>query len=90
MLFYIQWLPVSGVGSEVRIYKNVLHKSLLGMQLDIDKQLHQRLSERAEKMGFDSTEEYCVTILETVINELEEENANNEVQSRLEDLGYLE
>ena len=60
------------------------------MQLDIDKQLHRRLSERAEKMGFDSTEEYCVTILETVISELEEENANDEVQNRLEDLGYLE
>ena len=60
------------------------------MQLDIDKQLHQRLSERAKKVGFDSTEEYCVTILETVINELEEENANDEVQNRLEDLGYLE
>jgi hypothetical protein len=60
------------------------------MRLDIDKHLHQRLSERAEKMGFDSTEEYCVTILETVINELEEENTNDEVQSRLEDLGYLE
>jgi hypothetical protein len=59
------------------------------MQLDIDKQLHQRLSERAEKMGFDSTEEYCVTILEIVIDELEEENAHDDVQSRLEDLGYL-
>ena len=60
------------------------------MQLDIDEQLHQRLSERAEKMGFNSTEEYCMTILETVISELEEENADDEVQNRLEDLGYLE
>ncbi|PSP77576.1 hypothetical protein BRC88_13040 [Halobacteriales archaeon QS_4_69_225] len=60
------------------------------MQLDIDKQLQQRLSERAEKMGFDSTEKYCVIILETVIDELEEEDAADDVQDRLEDLGYLE
>ena len=60
------------------------------MQLDIDKQLHRRLSERAEKMGFDSTEEYCLTVLETVMNELEDSDADAGVQNRLEDLGYLE
>jgi len=60
------------------------------MELDINKQLNAKLSNRADKMGFESTEEYCIMILETVINELEEENADDEVQNRLEDLGYLE
>ena len=60
------------------------------MQLDIDEQLRNKLSKRADKVGFDSTEEYCVTVLETVINELESENADNDVEKRLEDLGYLE
>ena len=60
------------------------------MQLDIDEQLHERLANRADKMGFDSTEEYCLIVLETVMNELENNDADAEVQNRLEDLGYLE
>jgi len=62
------------------------------MKLDVDKQLYDRLSNRAEKKGFDSAEEYSITILETVLDELEEDEdqASGDVQSRLEDLGYLE
>jgi hypothetical protein len=60
------------------------------MQLDIDEQLQERLANRADKMGFDSTEEYCMTVLETVMNELENGDTDAEVQNRLEDLGYLE
>jgi hypothetical protein len=60
------------------------------MQLDIDKQLYDRLANRADKMGFDSTEKYCLTVLETVMNELEDDDTDAEVQNRLEDLGYLE
>jgi len=60
------------------------------MQLDIDEELHDRLATRADKKGFDSTEAYCIVVLETVMKELEDQDANAEVQNRLEDLGYLE
>lgn len=66
------------------------------MQLDIDDELYERLRKRAERQGFASAEEYSIIILETVLDELEnieDDNdigSNNDVQSRLEDLGYLD
>jgi len=60
------------------------------MQIQIDNELRERLSRRANKIGFDSTEEYAIIILETVVDELEETDAEGDVESRLEDLGYLQ
>jgi len=63
------------------------------ISLEIDDSLHRVLERRAEENGFDSTEEYCRTILSTVVEELEkgdtETDAGDEVEERLEDLGYL-
>ena len=60
------------------------------MQIQIDNELRERLSRRANKIGFDSTEKYAIIILETVVDELEETDAEGDVESRLEDLGYLQ
>lgn len=59
------------------------------MQLDVDDQLYDSLSQRAREKGFDSAEEYSIVVLETVIDELESQNPEEEVQNRLQDLGYL-
>jgi len=63
----------------------------LGMQLDLelDDDLYAALDTRAKNNNFESTEEYCRTVLEIVIDELEQEPTSNEVEDRLEDLGYL-
>ena len=60
------------------------------MQLDIDDQLYDSLSQRAQEKGFDSAEEYSIVILKTVIDELDSQASNEDVQTRLQDLGYLE
>lgn len=57
------------------------------MELDIDDDLHRKLRRRADAKGFESAEEYSVTVLRTVIAELEDESPD--VEDRLEDLGYL-
>lgn len=64
------------------------------LDLSIDSTLHKKLSTRAEKMGFESAEEYSKVVLHTVINELEtsdnsETQNNSDVKDRLEDLGYM-
>lgn len=57
--------------------------------LDVDERLYERLSERAERHGFESTEAYSTIVLETVLAELEGSERTGEVEQRLEDLGYL-
>jgi len=61
------------------------------LNLEIDDDLSRVLERRAEENGFESTEEYCQTVLRTVVEELEKEEseAGDEVEERLEDLGYL-
>lgn len=61
----------------------------MDLTLELDEDLYGALERRAENNGFDSTEEYCRTILRTVIEELEEDVADDAVEERLEDLGYL-
>lgn len=58
------------------------------MEIQLDKDTRERLVRRAEQNGFDSTEEYIKTILQVVIEELEDQHTDT-VQHRLEDLGYL-
>lgn len=60
------------------------------MQVEIDEELQERLSQRAERFGFNSTEDYVITVLQTVVDELEETGTSDDIQDRLEDLGYLE
>lgn len=62
-----------------------------GMELtvDVDAAIHDSLTRRAEKNGFESTEAYCETILELVVEELEGDQRSEQVEQRLEDLGYL-
>ncbi len=60
------------------------------LNLEINDDLGRVLERRAKDNGFQSTEEYCCTILKTVVEELEEgADTPNEVEERLEDLGYL-
>lgn len=61
------------------------------LNLEIDDDLIRVLERRAEENGFESTEEYCRTILSAVVEELEKKDteAGDEVEERLEDLGYL-
>lgn len=59
------------------------------LRLDIDPYLHERLSDRAEQHGFESTERYSEAILEAVIDELEGDDRDEDVKEHLEDLGYL-
>lgn len=59
------------------------------LTLTVSEDLHRSLARRAEEHGFGSTEEYCETVLELVVEELEREGAGDEVEDRLEDLGYL-
>jgi len=58
------------------------------MKLAIDDELYERLERRATEIGFESAEEYSVVVLQTVIEELDEERDGG-VEDRLEDLGYL-
>lgn len=59
------------------------------LRLDINEDIYERLATRAERYGFESTEAYTRTIVETVILELEGHQSDGEVEERLEDLGYL-
>lgn len=59
------------------------------LTLDLDDELYGTLERRAGANGFESTEEYARTILRTVVEELEEDVAGEDVEDRLEDLGYL-
>jgi hypothetical protein len=61
----------------------------MDLTLDLDDDLYAVLERRAENNGFESTEEYASTILRTVVEELEEDIADDDVEERLEDLGYL-
>jgi plasmid stability protein len=58
--------------------------------LKIDSDLYERLANRAESHGFESTEEYANIVLQTVLDELENETEDDEVAQRLEDLGYFD
>lgn len=59
------------------------------MDVALDNDLPDRLSKRAEIAGFDSTEAYVNELLRTVLDELEEDRGQDDVEDRLEDLGYL-
>lgn len=66
----------------------------MDLVLDVDDDLYERLARRAESQGFESPEDYAHTVLDTVLDELEsgERRAtatDDDVQERLEDLGYL-
>jgi len=58
------------------------------MELSIDRDLYERLEQRAEETGFQSAEDYSVLVLRTVVEELDNER-EDDVEERLEDLGYL-
>lgn len=59
------------------------------LALELDDDVYERLQRRAQNNGFESTEAYCRTVLRTVLEELEAEATDDEVEQRLEDLGYL-
>jgi len=58
------------------------------MELDVDDELYDRLTQRAEQTGFESPEEYSVVVLRTVLEEVQDDR-DDAVAQRLEDLGYL-
>ena len=59
--------------------------------IELDDDLYARLDGRATNNGFESTEAYCQMVLRTVVEELEEggKAMDQDVENRLEDLGYL-
>jgi hypothetical protein len=59
------------------------------LALELDDDIYERLQQRAQNNGFESTDAYCQTVLRTVLEELEAETTDDEVEQRLEDLGYL-
>lgn len=59
------------------------------MELDIDRELYRSLERRARENGFESAEEYGAVVLETVLTELEADR-DDDLEERLDDLGYLE
>lgn len=61
----------------------------MDLEIELEDELYGVLRERADANGFESTEEYCSVVLELVVEELEREGAGEEVEERLEDLGYL-
>jgi len=56
--------------------------------LSIDEKTFEKLQLRSEEQGFDQPEEYGSKILKVVLEELEPDK-DEEVQSRLRDLGYI-
>jgi len=61
----------------------------MDLTLDLEDDLYAALERRAENNGFESTEEYTCTVLRTVIEELEDDVTSDDVEERLEDVGYL-
>jgi len=59
------------------------------LTLDIEEETYGSLGRRANRNGFDSTDEYASMIIRTVIDELEGGEEDDAVRDRLEDLGYL-
>ena len=56
----------------------------------LDKDLYQRLQEKASVMGYSSTDEFIVHILEKASAEQDEQLDREEVDRQLRGLGYLE
>ena len=56
----------------------------------LDKDLYQRLQEKASGMGYSSTDEFIVHILEKASAEQDEQLDREEVDRQLRGLGYLE
>lgn len=61
----------------------------MDLEIELDDELYRVLRERADANGFESAEEYCSTVMELVVEELERAGSGEEVEERLEDLGYL-
>ena len=63
----------------------------MSQTIELDNNLYARLDERATNNGFESTEAYCQMVLQTVLEEIEDEGTamDEDVEDRLEDLGYL-
>lgn len=60
------------------------------MYIDIDDSTVERLEKRAADHEFESVEAYTSTLVETVLEELEDDGEEADVvKDRLKDLGYL-
>lgn len=59
------------------------------LTLDLDDDLYGTLERRARDNGFESAEAYSRTILRAVVEELEDHATDDDIEDRLEDLGYL-
>jgi len=58
------------------------------LTVELDDEVYDRLETRADRHEFASPEDYAGVIITTVIDELENDKDDN-VRARLEDLGYL-
>jgi len=58
------------------------------MEIELDEEYREKLTQRADRKGFESPEVYVEVILESVLDELESDT-DVAVRDRLEDLGYL-
>jgi len=61
------------------------------ISVELDEETYRILERRAEENHFESTGEYCQRVLEILSEELEQDRFSDEdeVEQRLEDLGYL-
>lgn len=59
------------------------------LSVEVDQRTFETIRDRAERSGFESAEAYAATVLELVAEELDEEFTSDEMEERLEDLGYL-
>lgn len=60
-------------------------------EVEITDEQMQRLEKRAHRRGIDSTEEYLQTLVEQFVAQIDDERqgVNQEVEAKLESLGYL-
>jgi NTP pyrophosphatase (non-canonical NTP hydrolase) len=60
--------------------------------IEIEEKKYELLSERANRKGFESTEEYIDDILQQIIDKIrkEQEETSEKVKQKLKDLGYTD
>lgn len=59
------------------------------MHITIREELAKGLSKRADEYEFESTETYVNEVLNEILQQLESDGQDDEVRTRLDDLGYL-
>lgn len=61
------------------------------VRIEVTEEQRERLQQRGERRGIDSAEEYLQTLVEQLLARMDEspQTVDEEVESKLESLGYL-